>query len=186
MRFSATPSRATTLQFYHIFHGHFQKSICLATRCYSDVLLRFARHSRNMDVSFILNLLLLSSSFCSASIVRFADKEVSHAPPQARAQPVGAPLSHDIFNTSSLNILPLPNNSSKASLLVESELGVAYGVICDARKYGGGLTATSCFSAVRQGPNGATQETWGYAPYVQVDVYLPVKLFGGEWAHILA
>lgn len=138
-----------------------------------------------MAASSILNLLLLSSSFCSAGTVRLADSEVSHAPPQARALRIGTALSPDTLNTSSLNILPFSNNSSdnsssEVSLLVESELGLNYGVTCDARTYGSGMTATSCFSALAQAPNGDTQETWGYAPYVQVDVYLPVKVFGGE------
>ena len=81
------------------------------------------------------------------------------------------PAPVDPFNASAI---------SAATVRVETSAGNTVVVRCDARLYGAGLNATSCFSALIQSPTGDAQESWGYPGSAQTDVILPVKLFSSK------
>ncbi len=81
------------------------------------------------------------------------------------------PAPVDSFNASTI---------SAATIQVETSAGNTVDIRCDARLYGAGLDATSCFSALNLSPTGDVQESWGYPPFAQTDVTLPVKLFSSK------
>jgi len=136
-----------------------------------------------MFPSLPFSLSLLTISICTASAIHRITETGQDAPLQERAQPILTSSSQSLFNTSSLESLTVTNSSSGESTLVSTDLRYNLGVKCDAREYGGGLNAASCFNALRQSPTGAVQESWGRRVYTpQVDVELPIRLFSGECA----
>ena len=144
-----------------------------------------------MFLPFHPELCLLSASICSAGIIQTSKNEETHPLRHERALPILASVSQDLLNTSSINALAVFNTSSidepaasnissDGLILVETSPGNIIGVTCDARKYGGGLAASSCFNALRYCPTGDTQESWGYHGYGSVDVEFPIKIFSGK------
>ena len=118
-----------------------------------------------------LPLFHLSASLGLGSVLETAKESKVHVPVEERGLPVLMnPSSLNSFNTSAIN----------ASVQVEISPGNYVGIKCDAREYGGGLNAPSCFSALQQSPTGEVQESWAYPRFTQPDVTLPVKLFSGK------
>lgn len=119
-----------------------------------------------------LPLFLLSASLGLGGVLETAKESKIHIPVEERGLPILTnPSSLDLFNASA---------SDAATLQVETSTGHYVDIKCDARSYGAGLNARSCFSALQQSPTGDVQEKWAFTRSSQPDVFLPVKLFSGK------
>ena len=98
-----------------------------------------------------LCLSLLLPFLGSASAMQAAQESKLHASPQGRALPIQA-------NSASMDSCNASTNGA-ATVRVETSAGNTVAVRCDARVYGAGLNASSCFSALSQSPTSDVQES---------------------------
>ena len=85
------------------------------------------------------------------------------------------PPSLDLFSVS---------ETDPATVQVETPSGNSLRVTCNSTKYGAGLDAQSCASALAQSPTGDRQESWAYhtrlGPNPPADVVLPIVILSDD------